>query len=157
MSGGIKVPDLNHVIIAGRIAFDPELRYVQSGRAVCRIRIANTRYYRTKDGEKREETCWIDATCWDKQAEFVGEHLKKGRPIIIEGTLKSDEWEDKTTGQKRTKIEIAARRISPLDWDKDKDKGEGEGESAPERGHDARTTKPTRPIEEPIPEDDIPF
>lgn len=153
----LRLPDLNKVIIAGRIAFDPELRYVSSGRAVCRIRIANTRHYRTRDGERREDTCWVDATCWDKQAEFVGERLKKGRPVLIEGRLKSDDWEDKASGQKRTKIEISAQRIVPLDWDEDGARGGGGGggyDSAPSQ----RSSAPApRPIEEPIPEDDIPF
>ncbi len=159
----LRLPDLNKVIIAGRVAFDPELRYISSGRAVCRIRIANTRYYRTKDGERREETCWVDAKCWDKQAEFVGERIKKGRPVLIEGRLKSDEWEDKTTGQKRTKIEISAQRIVPLDWEE----GGGPGSGGPGGGRaydgpsraDASPSSPPppRPIEEPVPEDDIPF
>jgi len=156
----LRLPDLNKVIIAGRVAFDPELRYVTSGRPVCRIRIANTRYYRSKDGERKESTCWVDASCWDKQAEFVGERIKKGRAVLIEGSLKSDEWEDKSTGQKRSKIEINAQRIVPLDWDDDGPSGSGGGGGGRDYGeprrHESSTPRP-RVIEEPIPEDDIPF
>jgi len=153
----LRLPDLNRVIIAGRVAFDPELRYISSGRAVCRLRIANTRYYRSKDGERREETCWVDASCWDKQAEFVGERIKKGRPVLIEGRLKSDEWEDKSTGQKRSKIEISAQRIVPLDWEEGGAPGSGSGRDYDGPPQGQSSPPPPRPIEEPIPEDDIPF
>lgn len=138
----LRVPDLNKVIIAGRLTSDPELKYTASGVALCKLRIANTRYYKKKDGSRAEETCFVDATLWDKQAEWVGERLKKGRPVLVEGRLKTDQWEDKATGQKRSKIEISAQRVTPLDWDEDSRR------EAP---------KDPRPIEEPIPEDDIPF
>ena len=141
----LRMPDLNQVLIAGRLTRDPELRYTGSGMAVCRLSVANTRYFRKKDGGKGEETDYIDATVWDKTAEWVGERLKKGRPLLIEGRLKTDQWEDKDSGQKRSKIEINAKRITPLDWD-DTDRP-AQRENAP---------KP-RAIEEPIPEDDIPF
>lgn len=143
---GLRLPDLNSVIIAGRVAFDPELRYIASGRAVCKVRIANTRHYRTKDGERREDTCWVDATCWDKQAEYVAEHIKKGRAVLVEGRLKSDEWEDKSTGQKRTKIEISAMRVTPLEWD---------GDAKPREASSPAT--PREPEPQPPVEDDLPF
>ncbi len=139
----LKMPDMNKVFLAGRLTRDPELRYIPSGTAVCELGLAVSRKYRTKDGEQREDTVFIDVTCWDKTAEFVGENFHKGRPIMVEGRLKSDEWEDKNTGQKRTKIMVTADRVQSLDWD---DRG-----SAP-----ARKPEP-RAIEEPVPEDDIPF
>ena len=145
----LRMPDLNQVLIAGRITHDPELRYTANNVAFCRLRIANTRYFRKKDGERGEETCFIDATLWDKQAEWVGERLKKGRPVIIEGRLKTDQWEDKSTGQKRSKIEIKAYRVTPLDWEDD-----GRG---PSQQPQSTPAPAPRPIEEPIPEDDIPF
>ena len=141
----LRMPDLNQVLIAGRLTRDPELRYTGSGMAVCRLSVANTRYYRKKDGGKGEETVYIDATVWDKTAEWVGERLKKGRPLLIEGRLKTDQWEDKDSGQKRSKIEINAKRITPLDWDDD------------DRPASRESTPKPRAIEEPIPEDDIPF
>ncbi len=139
----LRMPDLNKVFLAGRLTRDPELRYIPSGTAVCELGLAVSRKYRTKDGEQREETLFINVTCWGKTAEYVGENFHKGRPIIVEGRLKSDEWEDKNTGQKRTKIEITADRVQSLDW-------EDQGGSKP--------SKPApRAIEEPVPEDDIPF
>lgn len=163
----LRVPDLNRVIIAGRLTFDPELKYISSGRAVCRIRIANTRYYRNKDGERKEDTTFVDVSMWDKLAEFVGEKIKKGRPVLVEGRLKSDMWDDKNTGQKRTKIEISAQRVVPLDWDDDSRGGGGGGGNyggggqsggGGSYGGGGQSDRPApRPIEEPVPEDDIPF
>ena len=164
----LRVPDLNKVIIAGRLTRDPELKYVGSGRAVCRVSIANSRFYKGKDGERREDTSFIDVTLWDKQAEWVGEKLKKGRPVLVEGRLKSDSWEDKASGQKRTKIEISGQRLTPLDWDDDGRGGSGGGGgnygggggggNYGGGGQSASSERPApRPIEEPIPEDDIPF
>jgi single-strand DNA-binding protein len=162
----LRVPDLNNVVIAGRLTRDPELKYISSGRAVCKVTIANSRFYKDKNGERKEDTSFVDATVWDKMAEFVGERLKKGRPVIVEGRLKSDSWEDKATGQKRTKIEIAAQRISPLDWDENSRGGSGGGGNygGGGGGYGGESNRPSsssapapREIEEPIPEDDIPF
>ncbi len=139
----LRMPDLNKVFLAGRLTRDPELRYIQSGTALCKLGLAVSRKYRTKDGELREETLFINVTCWGKTAEYVGENYHKGRPVLIEGKLKSDDWEDKNTGQKRTSIEVTADRVHALDWD---DRGGG------------KPSKPEpRAIEEPVPEDDIPF
>ena len=139
----LRMPDLNRVILAGRLTRDPELRYLPSGTPLCKMGLAVSRFYKTQDGERREETLFVNVTAWRGTAEYCGERLKKGRPIVVEGRLKSDEWEDKNTGQKRTSIEVHADRIQQLDWD---DSGGGPS-SAP---------KP-REIEEPVPEDDIPF
>lgn len=145
----LRMPDLNKVFLAGRLTRDPELRYIQSGSAVCKMGLAVSRKYRTQDGEQREETLFINVTAWRKLGEFCGETLKKGRPILVEGNLKSDEWEDKNTGQKRTAIDVNARSISLLDWE-----DRGGRSSAPSSGPAEESGRPT---EEPPPEDDIPF
>jgi len=92
---------------------------------------------------------FIDVTAWDKQAEYLGERLRQGSPILVEGTLKQSSWEDKQTGQKRSKIEVTARRVHELAWS---DRGPGPtGPASPDREE--------RPAEEEEPpaEDDIPF
>ena len=137
-----RMPDFNKVFLAGRLTRDPELSSIASGTALCKMGLAVSRRYKTRDGEQKEETLFINVVAWDKQAEYLGENLKKGRPIFVEGTLKMDQWEDKTTGQKRTSIEVRALRVQQLDWD--------------DRGGKPATPAP-RPIEEPVPEDDIPF
>lgn len=173
--GDIRVPDLNKVLIAGRLTRDPELKYTAGGRPLCKAGIANTRYYRTQEGERREETTFVDLTIWGKMAEFVGERLKKGRPVLVEGSLRTSEWEDRETGQKRRRTEVNADRVTPLDWDDDRgggggggggygggsqggggyDRGGGQGAS---QGPPQGGGRPApRVIEEPIPEDDIPF
>ena len=139
----LKMPDLNKVLLAGRLTRDPELTYIASGTALCKMGLAVSRRYKTRDGEQKEETLFINVTAWDKQAEYLGENLKKGRPVLVEGSLKMDQWEDKTTGQKRTSIEVRAQRVHILDWD--------------DRGGSRPAAPAPRPIEEPVPEDDIPF
>ena len=146
----LRVPDLNKVMVVGRLTRDPELRYLPSGQAVCKMGLAVSRNYKTKEGEKREDTFFINVTCWSKTAEFCGQYYKKGRPLLIEGRLQGNEWEDKQTGQKRSAIDIVAERVQSLDWE---DRGGGGASPA---GVSAGRPSP-RPIEEPIPEDDIPF
>lgn len=143
----LRMPETNMVILAGRLTRDPELRYIPSGAAVCELGLAVSRRFRTKSGEQREDTLFINVVTWERTAEWCGENLRKGRPIMVEGRLKGDEWEDKNTGQKRTAINVHATRVQTLDWE---DRGGGGGEGGAQRPQ-------PRPIEEPVPEDDIPF
>lgn len=147
----LRLPDLNKVTLAGRLTRDPELKYTGAGVAYCKLGLAVSRFYKTRDGERKEETLFVTVTAWDKAAEFIGERLKKGRPVLVEGRLTSNEWEDKQTGQKRTSIEVRAERIQQLDWDENRSGGAGATASA-----GAGRPQP-RVIEEPIPEDDVPF
>jgi single-strand DNA-binding protein len=119
--------------------------------ALCKLGLAHSRKFRTKEGEQKEETLFINATCWGKTAEIARDYFKKGRPILVEGRLKLDEWEDKTSGQKRSAIEITVDRVQSLDWE---DRGGGAGSSSASRGG-SRTS--SAPSDEPLPEDDIPF
>jgi single-strand DNA-binding protein len=151
----LRVPDLNKVLIAGRLTADPELRYTGDNRPYCRFRLANTRYYKRKDGSRGEETVFVDVVVWDRQAEFVGERLKKGRPVLVEGRLRFDTWEDKGSGQTRSKVEIYGVRVVPLDWDDDGGPRGGGGGGGSRPSEDSGPQP--RPIEEPIPDDDIPF
>ena len=146
----LRMPDINRVLLAGRLTRDPELRYTPTGTAVCKMSVAVSRFFKGRDGERKEETTFVDVTVWEKTAEYCGQRLKQGRPVLVEGRLKSDSWEDKTTGQKRSKLEIQAQRVQELDWE-DRAGGGGGGSSAP------APRQESRPIEEPIPEDDIPF
>lgn len=146
-----RMPDVNKVILAGRLTRDPELRYLPSGMAVCKLGLAVSRFYKSKDGEKREETMFINVTTWGKTAEYTNEYLRKGRPVLVEGQLRSNDFEDKS-GQKRTVIEVNAERVQQLDWG---DKAGG----APSGGGGGGGKPQPRTIEEPMPpaDDDIPF
>lgn len=148
----IRVPDLNRVIIAGRLTRDPEMKYLTSGHPVANASIANTRYYRTQEGERREETTFVDLQIWGKMAEFAAERLRKGRPVIVEGSLQSQEWEDRQTGQKRRRTLVRVDRISALDWD-------GQGDQQQPRAQSQRPAPAVRDgqADEEMPADDIPF
>jgi single-strand DNA-binding protein len=119
--------DLNKVFLMGRLTFDPELRYTPSGAAVTDLRMATSRTWTGKDGERKEETLFIDVTVWDRQAENCCQYLRKGSGVHIEGALKMDTWDDKTTGEKRSKIRVSADRVQFLDRRSDAGGGGGGG------------------------------
>ena len=106
---------LNSVQIIGRLVADPELRYTQKGAPVCDFRIASSRRYKNREtGEQQEETLFINVVAWRRQAELANDFLKKGSAVLIEGRLRSRQWES-AQGEKRSAIEIVARRIQFLD------------------------------------------
>src|SRR5580698_10521143 len=107
--------DLNKVFLMGRLTFDPELRRTPTGTAVTELRLATTRSWSGRDGERREEMLFIDVTVWDRQAENCCQYLRKGSGVHVEGSLKMDTWDDKTTGEKRSKIRVNADRVQFLD------------------------------------------
>ena len=107
--------DLNKVFLMGRLTFDPELRRTAGGIAVSDLRLATSRSWTGKDGERKEETLFIDVQVWDRQAENCCQYLRKGSGVHVEGSLKMDTWDDKTTGEKRTKIKVHADRVQFLD------------------------------------------
>src|SRR5690606_9287907 len=96
----------NKVILLGNLTRDPELRYTPKGQAVARLGLAVNRTYRTESGESREEVTFVDIDAWGKQAEVIGQYLRKGSPLFVEGRLKLDQWDDKNTGQKVTKLRV---------------------------------------------------
>jgi single-strand DNA-binding protein len=99
----------------GRLTFDPELRRTTGGTAVTELRLATTRSWSGRDGERREETLFIGVTVWDRQAENCCQYLKKGSSVHVEGSLRMDTWDDKNTGEKRSKILVHADRVQFLD------------------------------------------
>ena len=105
--------NINSVILGGNLTRDPEVRYTPQGTAVANFSLAVNRTYRTKEGEKKEEVCFVDIETWGRQAETCGEYLKKGSPVLVEGRLKLDTWETKE-GQKRSKHKISAIRVQFL-------------------------------------------
>lgn len=100
----------NKVIIMGNITRDIELRHTPGGHAVCDIGLAINRTY-VKDGNKEEETTFVDVTLWGKQAELADQYLGKGKPVFIEGRLQLDSWEDKSTGDKRNKLRVVGENM----------------------------------------------
>ncbi len=107
---------LNKVMLIGNLTRDPEVRYTPKGSAVCDMAIAvNRRYLNEATGERVEEVTYLDIVLWNKQAELAGQYLSKGRSVFIEGRLQMDSWEDKATGQKRSKIRIVCENMQFLD------------------------------------------
>ena len=107
--------NLNKVMIIGNLTADPEVRTTPRGNTVAELRLAVNRVSSgPNDGERREETTYLDVTCWGRTAEIAGQYLAKGRPVFIEGRLQQDTWEDKQTGQKRSKIRIVAENMQLL-------------------------------------------
>ena len=105
---------VNKVILVGNCTRDPEVRYTPKGTAVTDLGLAMNRHYSSDGGEKREETTFVDVTLWGRQAEVAGEYLKKGRPVYIEGRLQMDSWDDKNSGQKRTKLKVVGEQMQLL-------------------------------------------
>ncbi len=118
---------LNKVMLIGNLTRDPEVRYTPKGTAVTDIGLACNRVYSTDDGDKREETTFVDVTLWGRQAEIAGQYMKKGRPIYIEGRLQLDTWDDKQSGQKRSKLKVVGDNFQFLGSRDDNGGGGGGG------------------------------
>ena len=141
----LRMPEYNYSSFTGRLTRDPELRRTGAGVAICSMGVAISEHFKDKSGQRQEKTAFINVVVWDKQGEYCHEHLKKGYPVWVEGSLTSDQWEDKDTGAKRTKVEVRARRVQQLDWNNSN------------AGGGRQETKPTEPDNRAMPQDDIPF
>lgn len=104
----------NRVILLGNVTRDIELRYIASGMAVTDLGLAVNDRRKNANGEWVEETTFVDVTLWGRTAEVAGEYLSKGAPVFIEGRLKLDSWDDKQTGQKRSKLRVVGERMQLL-------------------------------------------
>jgi single-strand DNA-binding protein len=142
----------NKVMLLGNLTRDPEVKYTPKGSAVADIGLAVNRTYTTDGGEKREETTFVDVTMWGRQAEIAGEYLKKGRPLFVEGRLQLDTWDDKQTGQKRSKLRVVCENFQMLG---SRDGGESGGGG----GRSSGGGKPAKaaPAADDSADDDIPF
>lgn len=141
----------NKVILMGNLTRDPELRYTPKGTPVAAFGIAVNRQLRTESGETRQETTFVDVEAWSQIAERIAKFVKKGSPILIEGRLRLDQWDDKKTGQKRSKLVVVCenfRFVGPA--------REAEPAEAVEPAEPA-AIEPAEPNSVPPPDDDVPF
>ncbi len=150
----------NKVILVGNLTRDPELRHTPSGTAVTDLGLAVNRTWTDRNtNQKNEETTFVDVTCWSRTAEIACEYLRKGRPVLIEGRLQMDEWNDKETGQKRTKLKVVCDSMQML-GSRDGGGGGGGGGggySAPSQSAPASSEPaPESPVSNP-PDDEVPF
>ena len=148
----------NKVLLLGNLTRDPEVRYTPKGTAVTDLGIAVNRQYTLDTGEKREEVTFVDVTFWGRTAEVAAEYLKKGRSVFIEGRLQLDTWDDKQTGQKRSKLKVMGEAMQMLGSRPSGAGGEEAEEGARGRASSGgRTAAPPKsPPAEPD-EDAIPF
>ena len=155
--------NFNKVILAGNLTRDPELRYTPKGTAVAKLGLAVNRTWTTETGEKREEATFVDVDAFGKQAEVIAQYLRKGRSLLVEGRLKLDTWDDKQTGQKKSKLGVILESFSFLDSGNRTPGGDGVAPAA------ASTPRPPRPAPSsnapapdsadapPPDDDDVPF
>ena len=159
----------NKVILAGNLTRDPEMRYTPTGLAIARFGLAINRTTKNEAGETKEEVIFVDIDAFGRQAEVVSQYFKKGKPILIEGRLKLDQWEDKNTHQKQSKLKVILEGFSFIDSGRAETGVPGEAPrprppAAPGTASPAPTAAPTAaptpaPAEEPPApaEDDVPF
>jgi len=148
--------NFNKVILAGNLTRDPELRYTPKGMAIAKLGLAINRTWKNEAGETKEEATFVDVDAFGRTAEVIGQYLKKGRPILMEGRLRLDQWDDKQTGQKRSKLGVVLESFQFID--------SGKGDGGPGDGSRSRSSAPTQSAPEPAEagapapeEDDVPF
>jgi single-strand DNA-binding protein len=146
----------NKVVLVGNLTRDPELRYTPKGTAIAKIGLAINRYWTTETGEKKEEVTFVDVDVFGRTAENIGQYMRKGRPILIEGRLRLDQWDDKQTGQKRSRLGVVAESVQFLGSPTSGDSGGYAATSRP--APSAAPAAPEPADAEPPPEhDDVPF
>lgn len=143
----------NKVILVGNLTRDPELRYTPNGKAIAKFGLAVNRVWTTESGEKKEEVTFVDIDVFGRTAENVGQYMRKGSPILIEGRLRLDQWDDKQTGQKRSKLGVVAEIVQFLGGPRTGDSGGGASAPKPPPAGPAPASEP----EAPPAEDDVPF
>jgi single-strand DNA-binding protein len=151
--------NFNKVILAGNLTRDPELRYTPKGMAIAKFGLAINRTWKSETGETKEEVTFVDVDSFGKQAELIGQYFRKGKPILMEGRLRLDTWDDKQTNQKRSKLAIVLESFQFIDSNRPGDGG-AMGPSASARPARPVAAPPeSSPESEPPPpaEDDVPF
>lgn len=106
--------NLNRVLLIGNLTRDPELRVTPKGTACCKFGLAISRTYKDEAGTTREEATFVNVEAWGKQGEIIAKYCTKGRPLFVEGRLRFDQWDDKTTGQKRSALKVIVENFQFL-------------------------------------------
>jgi single-strand DNA-binding protein len=153
----------NKVILMGNLTRDPELRVTPGGLSICKFGLAVNRRFLDKSGEKREETTFVDIDAFGQQAETISKYMTKGSSILVEGRLKLDQWDDKNTGEKRSRLGVVVENFQFMGSGRGgegQESGGGEERSAsnPEQhAPPARRPAPSRPAAQDDMEEDVPF
>src|SRR5712672_882780 len=150
--------NFNKVILAGNLTRDPEVRYTPKGMAIAKFGMAINRTWKSESGESKEEVTFVDIDAFGRQAEVISQYCKKGSPLLVEGRLRLDQWDDKQTGQKRSKLGVV---VEGFQFTGGPNRGEGGGEAPAPRPRPASSSPsaPPPPVAEGPGEsdDDVPF
>ncbi len=137
--------NFNKVILLGNLTRDVELRHTQSGMALAKFGMAINRKW-SQNGEQKESTCFVDLTAWGRQAELLGQYVKKGSQLFVEGRLEYSTWES-PEGGKRSKLEVVVENFQFVGGARGEDGGGGGGASAPRRAGGGRSAAPQQQAE----------
>ncbi len=155
--------NLNKVMLIGNLTRDPELRVTPKGTAICQFSLAVNRKFKDESGGEREEVTYVDIEAWSKQGETIAKYCTKGRPLFVEGRLRLDQWEDKTTKEKRSRMKVVLENFQFLGSGRGDGAGGGGGEGgeaggAP-RNYAPRSTapRPASPAPQENLDEDVPF
>jgi len=155
--------NFNKVILAGNLTRDPELRYTPKGTAIAKLALAVNRKWTGEDGQTREEVTYVDIDAFGKQAEVISQYLRKGGGLLLEGRLRLDQWDDKQTGQKRSRLGVVLESFTFIGG---RPEGAGSGPAAPPASVPGRVTGNRPAASAPAPadaeggppdDDDVPF
>ncbi len=144
--------NLNQVTIGGTLTRDPELRYTAKGTAVCELGIAINETWNDANGSKQERTTFVDATFWGRTGEVIQQYFQKGGQILICGKLTLDTWEDKQSGQRRSKLKVTGQSFEFCNKNV-----AGDVQERQERPQRRQEAPRTRDVPQDDDEDDIPF
>ena len=155
--------NFNKVYLMGNLTRDPEMRVTPKGTAICQFGLAISRSWKDESGQTREETAFVDIEAWGKQGEVISKYCTKGRPLFVEGRLKFDQWEDKTSGQKRSKLKVVLENFQFIGGRGDGGPGGGAAAGGAEATEPPSGDAPSRgPAKGPPPsketvDEDVPF
>jgi single-strand DNA-binding protein len=161
------MPSLNKVFLMGNLTRDPELRVTPKGTPVCQFTLAINRKFKVETGEFREEVIFVDVEAWGKQGEAIAKYVTKGNPLFVEGRLKMDQWEDKNTKEKRSKMKVVLEQFEFISSGRGQGGGGGgssasssefdqSGGSSPER-HSPPPRGGGKPASQENLDEDVPF
>ena len=134
------MPSLNKVLLMGNLTRDPELRVTPKGTPICQFSLAINRQFKMESGESREEVIFVDIEAWGKQGETIAKYMTKGRPLYVEGRLRLDQWEDKNTKEKRSRMKVVLEQFQFLG----DSRGGGAGGAPASAGEFDQTATPER-------------
>src|SRR3954464_15811936 len=137
------MPSLNKVLLMGNLTRDPELRVTPKGTSICQFSLAINRQFKMESGETREEVIYVDVEAWGKQGETIAKYVTKGRPLYVEGRLRLDQWEDKNTKEKRSRMKVVLEQFQFLGDSRGGGAGGGGASGAPGSDVD-QTASPER-------------